>query len=773
MSTLQFVSRLLGWAFLPVVVIAQDGVTIAVRGGEADVAIVQSAEASPSQRYAAAELQKFTEQMTGVKLAVVTDMAPLPAHAILLGDTRYTASILGKKADIASLGEDGFRMVSQPPHLMILGGPKRGVLYGVYEILERFGGCRWYSSWHCVIPQREVFSIPVIDETQTPAFALREPFWFDLFDGDLAARNKANGNAMRLEERHGGHSHRFGGGLGSCHTFEKLLPIETYFDTHPEYFSEVKGQRIKQHSQLCLTNPDVLRIVTSNVLACIRKDPGADFYGVSQNDWRNPCECPACRAIDEREGSHAGTMIAFVNAVAEAVEKEFPNVIIETLAYQYTRKPPKTLRPRHNVMPCLCTIECDFSKPLDVSTDAQNTNFVNDIRSWHAISPRLYLWDYTTNFRCYTAPSPNVFALQGNVKFFRDNGVNYLFEQGAYQGRHGEFAELKAWLLAKWLWNPDLPAEPLLKDFFEGYYGAAAPLIRKYFDELHTFYPQANKPWHIFSSITDPVIPDEFIVRAVALWKEAEAAVKESPALSYNVRMGAFSVLHARLARLPPFEQKKVWVTSQPQRYDIPSEYRSLATELLSCFDEAKNIRLSESRATSEKMLAYWRFLAQPFTPPKTDGQLRAIVEDRALSLGQRGTWGDTVADPLAEDGSALKLFNTHYEWCTTLSFTQVAFDPGKRYRIRMRVRVERESDKDGEAFWSGVYDTKNKKGCGGCTRNVAVVADGYQWYDVAEWVPEAGHNFWIGPGRFDKKLFKTNPAIKALYIDKLEITAL
>ncbi|MBM4035803.1 MAG: DUF4838 domain-containing protein, partial [Planctomycetes bacterium] len=449
------------------------GLTLAARGQPAVYTIVAPAAGSPSQRHAAEELQAFIERLTGVRLPIAADDAPLPERAILLGATRHTAAVLGKAPDLAALGDDGFRLVTRPPHLLILGGPVRGTLYGVYEVLERFGGCRWYASWHSVVPRLEALAVPALDETQRPAFAMREPFWFDFFDGGLAARNKANGNAMRLEEKHGGKI-RFGAGL-FVHTFEALCPPGEFFAAHPEYFSEINGRRVKDHSQLCLTNPNVVRIVTERLLARIRKDPTARLYSVSQNDWHNFCTCPNCKAVDEREGSHAGTMIAFVNQVAEAVEKEFPDAWIETLAYQYTRKPPKTVRPRRNVVPRLCTIECDFALPLDRSTFEENRKFVEEIRGWSAMTDKLYIWDYTTNFRNYTAPFPNVLALQDNVRFFRDNRVVGLFEQGAYQGRHADFAELKAWLLAKWLWNPDLPADPLLKDFFEGYYGAAAP----------------------------------------------------------------------------------------------------------------------------------------------------------------------------------------------------------------------------------------------------------------------------------------------------------
>ena len=745
--------------------------TLAARGHSPACTIVRGATASPSQVYAAEELQRFTEQMTGVKLPITTDEAPLPTRAIVLGDTRFTSDLLGGPADVKALGEDGFRLVRRGDRLLVLGGSVRGTLYGVYELLERFGGCRWYSSWHSVIPPRDTFAVPALDETQKPAFALREPFWFDMFNGDLAARNKVNGNAMHLDEKHGGHSYRFGGGLGSCHTFNTLCPPDIYFATHPEYFSEVNGKRIKDYTQLCLSNPDVLRIVTSNVLARIRKDPGASFYGVSQNDWYNFCTCAACKALDNAEESHAGTMIAFVNKIAEAVEKEFPDVIIETLAYQYTRKPPKTIRPRANVMPCLCTIECDFSFPITISAFKENRAFMEDIRGWSAICKQLYLWDYTTNFRDYPSPFPNVLALQGNVQFFHTNRVDYLFEQGAYQGRHGDFAELKAWLLARWLWNPDLPAEPLLQDFFKGYYGAAAPYARTYFDALHSYYRDpANHPLHIFEDPRRTLLTDDFYARADALWQQAEAAVKDDPAHLYNVRMAAFPVLYARMTRMPASEEIKVWVTENPKQYEPPTGQRALATKLLQRFKEARNIRLSEDRGRHDAVLARWEALANP--PALPAAQTRAFVEDKLLSLGKPGVYGDTVADPLAEDGSAIQLFNTHYEWCTTLPFSKVAFDRGRKYRLRMRVCVEKEPGREGEAFWAGVYDSKNRRGCGSIERKTSEVGDGYTWYDVAEWVPERDHYFWIGPGRFDKKGGVTS-AIKALKIDKLELIRL
>ena len=109
------------------------------------------------------------------------------------------------------------------------------------------------------------------------------------------------------------------GEVGVCHTIARLVPVKEYEKTHPEYFAFRKEKGRRTNGQLCLTNPDVLEIVTSNVLKAIAGDPGARYYGISQNDNRQYCECPRCEAVDEEEGSHAGTNVRFVNAVAERV----------------------------------------------------------------------------------------------------------------------------------------------------------------------------------------------------------------------------------------------------------------------------------------------------------------------------------------------------------------------------------------------------------------------------------------------------------------------
>ena len=580
---------------------------LAVRGQAPQYEIVISQIGGSPYANAAQEFQSFIQQQTGVKLPIIDDTMPLPAAAVLIGPNKHTAALLGDGYRPKELGNDAFILKTVGPHVVVLGG-RRGAQYGVYELLERFGGCRWYASWHSKIPKLDAFAVPAdLNETQRPAFFMREPFWYDMFNTYQAIRNKCNGNRMNLGDEHGGKV-RFGGGL-FVHTLGRLVPVEQFFKTHPEYFSEIDGTRISVRAQLCLSNPDVLRLVTERVLAKIRKDPNATLYSVSQNDWLNPCQCANCKALVEKYGgTQSGIMIWFVNQVAEAIEKEFPNALIETLAYQYTREPPKKIRPRHNVVPRLCTIECDFAHSLRASNYESNKKFLKDIEGWAAISKRLYIWDYVTDFSGYLTPYPNFWSIPGNLQLFRDCHVLGVMSQGAYQGYHGDFAELKGWVTAKLMWNPDQPVEPLLDDFFNGYYGKAAPYVREYFNLLHSYAKNPDFVLTTFTAMPNGYLSPEFLRKGEELWKAAEAAVKDDPAFLYNVQKGALTIYNAQLMCRPRIKPTFIWTDDALVPDDMTRPYMETATNLLRCavIKDKRHITYGEGTAKHDEVMKYW-----------------------------------------------------------------------------------------------------------------------------------------------------------------------
>ncbi len=441
--------------------------------GQAKARIVLAAGASETERYAAGELALFLHIVTGASFPIV-DGPGAAGGRLLVGPAAAQAAGLDLPADLAaeeivvrSVGDD----------LVLVGGSPRGTLYAVYTFLEDVVGCRWWTGTASRMPWQPSLVGRRGLAPLRPPFEYREPYWYVAFDPVWAARNKANGTLA------GGDAERGGRQIyeGFVHTFYTLIPPDKYFASHPEWFSEIDGRRTFENAQLCLTNEDMRRELVKNLKERLRANPAATIASVSQNDCFGPCTCPKCRAVDEEEGGPAGSLLRFVNAVAAEIEPEFPSVAIDTLAYQYTRKPPRLVRPRPNVIVRLCSIECSFAKPLD---DPRNKTFFDDLDGWSKIAGRLYIWDYTTNFSHYIQPHPNYGVLAPNIRLFVRHNVRGVFEQGAYQSWGSEMAELRAWMLAKLLWDPRLDEETLRDEFLAGYYGPAAGAMESYLEGL-------------------------------------------------------------------------------------------------------------------------------------------------------------------------------------------------------------------------------------------------------------------------------------------------
>ena len=515
-----------------------ESVTIA-QIGAAKAVIVVAESATEPERHAATELADFLRQITGAKFEIQAPPAAGKSR-LLVGPEAAKLAVEDFSTD--GLGSDGIIIRTVGNDLILAGSRPRGTLYAVYTFLEEHIGCRWWSSKASTIPVKPTLRIGLLNIRYVPPLEYRESFWFDAFDGDWSVRNKSNGNSERLDAKRGGkHTYE-----GFVHTFNPLIPPEKYFEGHPEWYSEIKGKRSHKRTQLCLTNEEMKKELIKNLRERLRNNPAATIASVSQNDWHGNCQCSKCAAIEKEEGSPAGLMLRFVNAVAEDIEEDFPNVAISTLAYQYTRKPPKITKPKPNVIVRLCSIECSFSKPL---ADERNKKFRDDIVGWSKICNRLYIWDYTTNFRHYIMPHPNLRVLGPNVKFFVNHSVKGLFEQGAYTSNGAEMAELRAWVLAKLLWDPTLDGQELIDEFIAGYYGPASPHIKDYLKIIHDAVEASGDHLGCFSQHTAKFLSFETLSKGWEQLKAAENVVKDNPDLRFRVQVTQLPIMYTFMMR--------------------------------------------------------------------------------------------------------------------------------------------------------------------------------------------------------------------------------
>jgi len=522
-----------------------------VKQGKSTYSICVSEKASPSEKHAAEELQKFIEEMSGARLPILADAENPEGDLVLVGNSKLFQP-LDSRIPFERLGSEGFVLRTAGNRVLIVGGRQRGTMYGVYTFLEKLG-CRWFARDLSVIPRKSTLIVEPLDEMQKPAFEYRESSFREALEKDWAARNKMNGSSMNLDESTGGNVQYY----PFVHTFYPILPPDKYFREHPEYYALVDGQRRSENAQLCLTNPHVLQLTVKTVLEWIEQHPEASIYSVSQNDCEGWCECDNCRRVEQEEGgAHSGPILRFVNAVAIEVGKNHPEKLIDTLAYWYSEAPPLHARPLPNVRIRLCPIgACEAHAYENCKDDAY---FLHHLRGWSAITNQLYIWHYVTNFSHYLLPFPDFDELAADIPMYRKNGVVGIFLEGDYsEGGGGENAELRSYVIARLLWNPSVEVNKIIDEFMAAYYGMAARPMRAYFDLLHRQVRPApqGKGQHmwIYTNPGAPYLSEGFLAQATELFHEAETAAGDD-VTRMRISKARLSISYVRLMHAKAFQ---------------------------------------------------------------------------------------------------------------------------------------------------------------------------------------------------------------------------
>ncbi len=492
------------------------------------VAIVVAAEASPAERNAADQLQRFLGEIYRTRLEVVAEPVGGKDH-IFVGPSRWTAVI-----DPEPLGTDGITIQTRGRDLILLGGRPRGTLNAVFTFLQDPMGCRWYATDEELIPRRTLPEgglseglrslVGDLSITYVPPFAHRQYFGPQTQDVEFAARNRLNGRNWQTPM-----PEEWGGGVSMArpsggHTLLKhFLKPADHFASHPEWFAWRKDAGKHQPVQPCMTHPEVKAQVVKEVLAYLDEQyptwgPGPKIVSISNADNDTYCECERCGAVYEREGSQSGALLQLVNAVAGEVAGRYPDVLVSTLAYWMTAAPPKTVRAEPNVLIHLGTMQRDHKVPVN------QTKYGDYLKRWRRIARQVYIWDYDTNYHNYMRPHPSYYAVPQSLKFFHAQGVTGVFVQGGW-GKP-ELHNLRAWVNAQLLWDPRGNPRELVAEFVQAYYGDAAEYVLEYMDVMeHAVRDADGKHLSVYGK-TDNWLTLSAMNHAQKLVTQARAAVQ-------------------------------------------------------------------------------------------------------------------------------------------------------------------------------------------------------------------------------------------------------
>jgi len=500
-----------------------------VDGGQARAAIVAPAEPSAIEARVVEELVDYVRKMSGAELPVGTE-APEGLLPLYLGAAAKRG--LGPVA-WERLGDDGFVLRSGAQGVYVAGAGDLGTLFGVYHLLEKHLGVRWFMPDELgeVVPRCHTVTLGTFDETEVPSFRVR---WIE--SGDWALRQKMN-VAVEVGDRPVGVHWKW-----SFHTHFKLIPPEEYYDEHPEWFAQIGGKRRRpkpgrQSQQLCTSNPELIEEMARRVVKMFDDDPSLDVLALAPQDGGGFCQCERCVALDEKRppeeawhATYSRRLAVFNNEVARRVARKHPDKLIKVGAYaMYLRVPlDADYRPEPNLAVQVChTYSCN-SHPIASEACPGNTKyFRRELEHWAKITDHLFIYEYYNKGAWGGLPYHQVHLIREDMPYYHGLGAEGFYTQAA--GRRWSACGLNHYVAAKLAWDVDLDVDRLLDDFYAKFYAEAADPMRDYWGALERAFAAYEKCLSPFGRRwTTLAAPEIFTPETIAALDDALARAERA-----------------------------------------------------------------------------------------------------------------------------------------------------------------------------------------------------------------------------------------------------
>ena len=400
--------------------------------------------------------------------------------------------------EINKFQNDAYIIKFENNKLYIIGNNDRSLIYGIYSFLEKYLHFKFLSKDFEIAPSKSIISLQDLDYKSESRFKYREIFIKELDDKDFALKQGLNGRF--------GHKAEQSNPL-FINMFNNFTPYELiskkYEEIFPEYFCA---------GQLDFALKNVQDSASSNFQKKLTylDNSNKNLFYLAHEDIQEFCTSKASTALINKYNSPSAPFLEYANAIAKNIDSKYPDTKLYMEAYQWSRKAPSNFPElSSNLGIFFSDIEADFSKPLD---SHQNSEILNDLKSWQKYSNDIFIWHYITNFNGYLQPFPNIKSTATDLKTFSNiKNINGIFLQGAYGTEYSELSNLRIWTLSKLLWNPNLNIDMLIKEFSYYYYGDAYKYVLSYFELLEKSVLNSNSNLKVKTSIDSKYLNDEFI----------------------------------------------------------------------------------------------------------------------------------------------------------------------------------------------------------------------------------------------------------------------
>ncbi len=443
--------------------------------------IVVPANASPMLRLAAETFKQYWEASTRRRISM--------SHInegrtnVWLGAGVMPEDLIAPE-QVAELAEEEYLIRTYTPprraaeqgaekQLLIVGGGDAGVLNGVYAFSSRIIGVRWLA------PGITDYGSPLRAMLEhelrgRPEFAFREIGLTHLWDRDAAEFRRGHGLGVTPMSSPGNPAY-----------FDRMADSAAS-DAQPAYGAPEGAQLVLAHildmARADETSADALLLERRRTAQW--RLPHATVWRLAAMDWLHPTLAPAGRALNEQEHSPAAAILTLANDVAEGLADALPDEThwVHVLLSPAMQAPPKLLRAHPGVIVQLSTRACNFAAPLTHRQCPVNSRFVEQLVGWRALGARIYILDHMVNMRAPQLPFPHLKTIQPNLLFYARHDVEGLYYAGVENvvPENIDLAELRLYLVANLVNDPDIIYQNALEEFLSRYYGPARPEILEY-----------------------------------------------------------------------------------------------------------------------------------------------------------------------------------------------------------------------------------------------------------------------------------------------------
>lgn len=492
---------------------------------------------------AALDLARYLSLATGKDIQAKPDTETYP-HEIAVGHTSRDTDTVRSLRE--GLGAEGYLLLCEGGRLFISGDVERGTPNGVYSFLDEYVGVRFFTQKLEKVLPADSISLPAdLRVTYVPGILFRNTSWITANLNEAGADDVYNANAFGAKSKINARNDDrnlvgYGGGVRPLLSDHNL--------------GSLSGTGDGLSAQPCLTSEDIFNKVYKAVKKKLKSNPDAKIIVVSQNDSDTFCRCENCRALYLSEG-YSGALITFINKLSDALAEDYPDVSIRTLAYGYTLTPPKTVKPNKNVIVMLAPIDSCYSHVIGDPTCSRSKEYAEIIAGWAAITERLALWDYSTNFQYYVSPYPDFATLRADMNIYASYGVDAVYAQGNNKGMSGEFGDLRTYLIGKLLWEPTMSEEKYyayMDEFLQAYYGEGWRYIRTYIDKMcersamsHLECNSDPRAAWAPERLEDGSVDLSFLEEMKTLW--ADAALHSSEGYQEHIEASSIQVLFSEI----------------------------------------------------------------------------------------------------------------------------------------------------------------------------------------------------------------------------------